>query len=135
MKPRWRKITCATVRNIGRFPSLVLDSANPQIKVIKIKLSKAFTLIELLVVIGIISVLIAILMPALSAVLETSRTTKCSSNLRQIVAAMFLYAGENGGYFPESGGTIPWGTKDSTTNKASWMEQLSVYMNLSTGTT
>ena len=80
----------------------------PQFKVIKSKFSKAFTLIELLFVIVIVAILAALLVPALSRVIENSRTTQCASNLRQIGTAMFLFAGEHGGYFPESGATIPW---------------------------
>src|SRR3954453_8667905 len=44
----------------------------------------AFTLVELIVVIGIIAVLLALLMPTLRAVHESSRTLRCASQLRQI---------------------------------------------------
>ena len=54
---------------------------------------RGFTLVELLVVIGIIAVLVAILMPALSRAREASRRTKCQSNLRSLAQAMYLYAG------------------------------------------
>lgn len=60
----------------------------------------AFTLVELLVVIGIISVLIAILLPALNKARAAANTVACASNMRQIVTAMLMYASENKGALP-----------------------------------
>lgn len=57
-----------------------------------------FTLVELLVVISIISVLAALLLPALAAAKEKARTINCSSNLRQIGLAFHLYANDNQDY-------------------------------------
>lgn len=56
---------------------------------------KAFTLIELLIVISVISLLMAILMPALAAARSRGRTLACKSNLRQLLLAGIGYATEN----------------------------------------
>jgi prepilin-type N-terminal cleavage/methylation domain-containing protein/prepilin-type processing-associated H-X9-DG protein len=62
----------------------------------------AFTLVELLVVIAIIGVLVALLMPAIQAARESSRSAQCKSNLRQIGLAMTQYLDRQGerGKFP-----------------------------------
>ena len=55
----------------------------------------AFTLVELLVVIGIIGVLTALLMPALSSARRAANTTQCASNLRQLATGWQMYANAN----------------------------------------
>lgn len=59
-----------------------------------------FTLIELLTVIGIISLLIAILLPALHRAREQARRTKCAANLHNLGMACHAFADEHKGYFP-----------------------------------
>jgi len=59
-----------------------------------------FTLVELLVVIGIIAILVAVLLPALSKARKAANTIACASNLRQIVQAMMIYVSQNNGYIP-----------------------------------
>ena len=54
-------------------------------------LGKSFTLIELLVVIVIISILAAILLPALNSALEHGKSTKCLSNLKQLASSYSFY--------------------------------------------
>src|SRR5262245_41540058 len=61
---------------------------------------KAFTLAELLIVIAIIGVLIAILLPALSAARRAAATVKCLSALKELGQAFQLYAHENKRYYP-----------------------------------
>lgn len=59
-----------------------------------------FTLVELLVVIGIISILVAILLPALNKARQQAKTIQCMSNMRQIGLAMQMYVSQNQGMFP-----------------------------------
>src|SRR5205823_5317457 len=62
----------------------------------------AFTVIEVLVVIGIITVLMAILLPTAERVRHQAYIDKCASNLRQIGMAMQTYAQENHGNYPRT---------------------------------
>jgi prepilin-type N-terminal cleavage/methylation domain-containing protein len=60
----------------------------------------AFTLIELLVVVGIIAVLVAILMPALSQAREQANLIKCMAGARQVFLAVEMYCNDNRDAYP-----------------------------------
>ena len=53
---------------------------------------RGFTLIELLVVIAVIAVLMGVLLPCLGLAKTRAKRVVCQNNLRQGVAAMFMYA-------------------------------------------
>lgn len=66
-----------------------------------------FTLVELLVVIGIIAVLIAILLPALSRAREMAKQIRCLSNIRQVGMSIAMYTNNNKGFFPAPSNRFP----------------------------
>src|SRR6267142_1874285 len=65
--------------------------------------ARALTLVELLVVIGIIALLLAILLPALSRVRESSRRAACLANIAELGRAVLLYAHDNKNHLPDAG--------------------------------
>jgi|GEM_PF-2749054 len=70
----------------------------------------AFTLIELLVVISIISLLIAILLPALSSARENAQALQCKVILRNMSMALYQYQEDNKHLYPpmhDNGFTVP----------------------------
>lgn len=62
------------------------------------RLVSAFTLIELLTVLGIISLLVALLSPALGRARRSAQQVKCGSNLRQLGLAAQMYWDDNDGH-------------------------------------
>ena len=60
----------------------------------------SFTLIELLMVIAIISIMAAMLLPALKNAREAAKRSACTLNLKQLGQALLMYAHDYDGFFP-----------------------------------
>jgi len=69
------------------------------------------TLVEILVVVAVVSLLWALLLPALAGSAHTVRRVKCVNNLRQLGLCAAIYADENEAAFPPRG-------------RPFWMEEL-----------
>src|SRR5215470_5037714 len=67
------------------------------------KSERAFTLIELLVTIAVISILAALLLPALNRARQRAHSVACLNNLKQWGIATQLFAGENDDFLPKDG--------------------------------
>lgn len=93
--------------------------------------TSAFTLIELLVVVAIIAILMAVLIPSLSAAKRNAQATVCLSNLRQLAVGTSMYNQENNFMYPYpttaySDPTITLSTDDK--EKMCWFTALDGYL-------
>ena len=79
--------------------------------------SSGFTLIELLVVIGILAILAALLLPALSRAREEGRCVQCLSNLKQMCTAVEIYTQDYSGSYPPA---YYYSWKDGTFMSLAW---------------
>jgi prepilin-type N-terminal cleavage/methylation domain-containing protein/prepilin-type processing-associated H-X9-DG protein len=87
----------------------------------------AFTLVELLVVIGIISLLISILLPALGKARRAATSLACLSNLRQLGVASQMYMNEWKGVLP---GFNTGNSPDNKSPVTDWTNQLCPYLGI-----
>jgi len=65
-----------------------------------------FTLVELLVVMAILAVLVTATVTVSRSLILRAKESSCMSNMRNIGLALQLYAGDNGGRYPETSHTV-----------------------------
>ncbi len=80
-----------------------------------------FTLIEMLVVIAIIGVLIALLLPAVSAAREAARGATCKTNLRQFGIGFNVYADNHRDFY--CSGAADW-VRDGAFTEVGWVADM-----------
>lgn len=80
------------------------------------RINHGFTLLELLIVLGITTLLISILLPALSRGPGEAAAVECLSNLKQLGTGFHYYADEHAGNLPDD------------SNAADWFVLLSAYL-------
>src|SRR5687767_3543386 len=96
----------------------------------KIKNSDAFTLVELLVVIAIISILSALLLPAVGRAKASARRIACTSNLRQWGQGMMNYLASTD-FFPRENavdGENSWDQAADTGSDDVWYNVIATHM-------
>ncbi len=86
----------------------------------------AFTLIELLVVIAIISILAALLMPALKNARESARRVACMTHMKQVAVAVLLISDENDDWI--HGGTRPASVDADIPATTFWVDTVPKYL-------
>ena len=80
-----------------------------------------FTMVEMIVVITIIVILMAIALPVLSRMRETSRDTQCKSNLRQFGQGLTMFSEKNRGAM--CSGAFDW-RYDGAVTEVGWVADL-----------
>lgn len=91
------------------------------------KCGRAFTLIELLVVIAIVSILAAMLLPALSSAKGKAQQMTCMNNIKQLGTAWVMYNGDNNGRIPSC---QPFDPNTGVINLNAWVRGVATTVNL-----
>lgn len=109
---------------VTSLPSLLKALASPAAARSAKALGNGFTLMELMVVIAIISILAALMMPALETARQMAVTAACASNMRQSGNAHFLYANDHNGELPPNA-TESWsGFSERSRGTGAWSVML-----------
>lgn len=95
-------------------------------RVIPARQTSGFTLMELLITVGLVAILAALTMPALSGMRQGGRETRSLQQLRQIAAAMHVYATDDLQRFPPGYFYNP----EARPRERTWASELLRYMGL-----
>lgn len=85
---------------------------------------RGFTIVELVIVVSVISILIALLLPAVQSAREVARRTQCTNNLLQIGVAIEGYAASNRVYPPGVVDFLGPVTNEPTGYRFSWAARI-----------
>lgn len=95
----WHRRLAGAITGQKPVPQVLPEGTQSPVRGLFSGRRRGFTLIELLTVIAIVSLLIAILLPTLSAARRQGRRLDCQNNLRQIAMAWHSYLDANGESF------------------------------------